>query len=217
MRIDSRTKEGEASLNLKSLMRSNGKSYSVRPNRDRFFYPAEWRNFFDNLTSNQKITFDILISTGSRINEARNIKKGDIDFINRRIILRVTKVKARKGEKNPRPRTIPISTQFVRRLKFYCKSMKNEDMLNVLSTPAANIAMKKTLKTIGITDWYMFSVHNVRKTLETWLIALDIGDVKISRHMGHDISTMIQHYVSPDIFSFKEKGEMREIIGDLYV
>jgi len=206
----------EKQQNIKCLTLKNGQTYSVRTNRDRFFFPKEWMKFFDNLKENQKITFDCLLNTGGRINEIRNVKIGDIDFINKRITLRVTKVKAKKGEKNPRPRTIPISSQFTKRLKKYTENKNNEDVIGILSTPAGNIAMKKTLKEIGIKDWFMFSIHNIRKTLENWLIALDIDAVRISRHMGHDISTAIQHYVSPDIFSFEEKSQMRLIIGDIY-
>lgn len=201
---------------IKTIMRKNGKIYTVRLNRDRFFFPKEWMIFFDNLTANQKKTFDCLLSTGARINEIRNLQIGDIDFVNKRLILRVTKVKSRKGEKNPRPRTITLSTQFTKRLKKYVIGKSNENKIGILSTPAANIGMKKALKKAGIKDWQMFSVHNIRKTLETWLMALDIDGIKLSRHMGHDISTAIQHYVSPDIFSWEEKNQMREVIGDLY-
>lgn len=206
----------ENNPNIKSLTLKNGRNYSIRSNRDRFFFPKEWGKFFDALKESQKITFDCLLNTGARINEIRNVKVGDIDFINKRILLRVTKVKAKKGEKNPRPRTIPISSQFTKRLKKYTERKSNEDFIGILSTPAANIAMKKTLKEIEIKDWYMFSIHNIRKTLENWLIALDVDAVRISRHMGHDISTAIQHYVSPDIFSFEEKSQMRLILGDVY-
>jgi integrase len=202
--------------NLKSLTLKNGKSYTVRANRDRFFFPFEWSNFLDNCSQRQRISFDCLFNTGARINEIRNVTLGDVDFDNKRLILRVTKVKSKKGEKNPRPRTIPLSSQFTKRLKQYFKGKNNNDTLEILSTPAANIAMKKNLKKAAIKDWQMFSVHNIRKSIETWLIALDIDSVKISRHMGHDISTMIQHYVGPDVFSWDEKKQMRNIIGDLY-
>lgn len=201
---------------LTSLRLSDGRTYTVRSNRDRFFYPEEWEKFFNALKSKQKITFDCLISTGARINEIRNVVIGDIDFINKRLILRVTKVKSKKGEKNPRPRTIPVSTQFNRRLKSYVKNKNNEDIIGILSTPAANIGMKKALKICGIKDWRMFSVHNVRKTLETWLLSQDVDGVKISSHMGHDITTAIQHYVSADVFSWEEKKQMRQVLGDLY-
>lgn len=201
---------------IKTLMRNSGRNYTIRLNRDRFFFPDEWIKFMGKAKDKQRKTFDCLLNTGARINEIRNVEVGDIDLQNFRIILRVTKVKAKKGEKNPRPRTIPISKQFARRLKSYIKKKSNEDKIGILSTPASNIAMKKALQKAGIKDWQMFSIHNIRKTIETWLIALDVNEVKISRHMGHDISTAIQHYVSPDIFSWEEKAKMRDIIGNLY-
>jgi len=207
----------ENNPDIKSLTLSSGRTYSVRNNRDRFFFPKEWKKYFDNLKQSQKMTFDCLLSTGARINEIRNVKQDDVDFINHRIILRVTKVKAKKGEKHSRPRTIPISSQFTRRLRAYFKGKKNDETLGLLSTPASNIGMKKALQKAGIKDWQMFSVHNVRKTIENWLLALGVDGVSISRHFGHDIHTALQHYASPDIFSWKEKTEMREIIGDLYM
>jgi integrase len=204
--------------NLRIGTRKDGKSYVVRDNRDRFFYPKEWKRFSDALKESQRFTFDFLMNTGSRIKEAQHVTVGDIDLDNKRLILRVTKTKSKKRESNPRPRTIPFSTSFARVLRKEIKDrqLQNSDKLGILSTPAAHLAMKAALKKAGIKDWYMFSIHNVRKTLETWLIAHNVNEVKISRHMGHDITTAIQHYVSPDVFSWHEKTEMREIIGDLY-
>ena len=208
----------ENNQDIKSFRRKNGKLYSVRSNRDRFFYPKEWGKFYDALKNSQKLTFDFLINTGARINEARHVKVGDIDLANKRMILRVTKVKSTKGEKNPRPRTIPFSSQFGRRLKKYIidKKLSNDDYLKILSTPAANIGMKKALQKAGIKDWYMFSIHNIRKTLEIWLMSLGVDALPLTAHIGHDIRTAARHYVSPDIFSWEEKAQMREIIGDLY-
>ena len=208
----------EVNQNIKSLMRKSGVSYSVRSNRDRFFFPSEWMKFIDCSKKKQKFTFEFLINTGSRINEARNVKVSDIDLERKRIILRVTKIKARKKEKNPRPRIIPISTQFAKKLKAYIKNKKlsTEDYLGILSTPAGNIGMKKALQNAGIKDWYMFSIHNIRKTLEVWLMALGVDGLTITAHIGHSMSTAAGHYISPDIFSWEEKSMMREIIGDLY-
>jgi len=208
----------EIRQNIKSFIRKNGKPLAVRDNRDRFFFPKEWMKFSDQLKKKQKITFECLINTGARINEIRNIRVNDIDLERKRIILRVTKVKSRFGEKNPRPRIIPISTQFTKYLRRLIseRSLKAEDKFNLLSTPAANIAMKKALQKAGIKDWYMFSIHNIRKTLETWLMALNVDSLKLIAHFGHDIKTAARHYVSPDIFSWEEKGKMRMIIGDLY-
>lgn len=209
----------ETSNDLKSLTRSNGMKYTVRANRDRFFYPNEWMSFYDSLKDSQKMTFDFLMQTGCRINEAIHVKAGDIDFERNTIILRVTKVKAKKGEKNPRPRTISISTQFARRLKKYVNENKlnNDSYLGLLSAPASHIAMKKTLQNIGIKDWYMFSIHNIRKTHGNYLKALQVtAESEICKRLGHDYNTFLKAYVSADIFTFKDRQDMRMILGDLY-
>jgi integrase len=204
--------------NIKCLTLKNGRSYTVRSNRDRFFFPDEWCKFFDKAKTKQQFTFKFLINTGARINEARNVKVSDIDLERKRIVLRITKVKAKKKEKAPRPRIIPISTQFAKYLKKYIREAKlgYEDYLGILSTPAANIGMKKALKLGGIKDWQMFSIHNIRKTLETWLVALEVDGLKITAHIGHSMQTAASHYISADVFSWEEKSKMREIIGDLY-
>ena len=203
---------------LKSFIRKNGKPYTIRSNRDRFFFPDEWFKFNDNLKPRQKFTFDFLLNTGSRINEARNVKVEDIDLERKRIVLRVTKVISVSKQKTPRPRIIPISTPFSKYLRKHIKQKKlqGEDYLGILSTAAANIAMEKTLKKAKIEDWYMFSVHNVRKTLETWLMALDVDGLKLTAHIGHSMAVAARHYISPDVFSWDEKKKIRMIIGDLY-
>lgn len=209
---------------LKVGTKSDGRKYSVRDNRDRFFFPFEWMKFFDNLKDSQKITFDCLINTGGRINELINIKVSDIDFNNNRIILRVTKVKAKKKEKAPRPRTISISSQFCKRLKKYCRDklliddkglILKDEILGLLSKPACHIALKNTLKRIEIKDWYMFSIHNIRKTHGNWLKALGVDSAEICTRLGHDMNTFLKSYSSSDIFNYKDKQDMRLILGDL--
>ena len=204
--------------NINIITRKNGMTYSVRTNRDRFFYPGEWGMFYDKLNKKQTFTFNFLINTGARINEARNVRVEDIDLERNRMILRVTKIKAKKGEKHPRPRTIPMSSQFSKYLKKYIrnKNLKGSDYLGILSTPAANIGMKKALERAGIKDYYMFSVHNVRKTLETWLMALGIDGLRITAHIGHSMAVAAGNYISADVLSWEEKKQIRMFIGDLY-
>jgi integrase len=208
------------------LLKGSNTNYSVRANRDRFFYPNEWMKFYDLLKDSQKMTFDFLMQTGCRINEAIHVKAGDIDFERNTIILRVTKVKAKKGEKNPRPRTISISRQFAGRLKKYvnANNLKNEDYLGLLSAPAAHIAMKGAkrnpggaLVKAGIQDWYMFSIHNIRKTHGNYLKALQAtSESEICKRLGHDYNTFLKAYVSADIFNFKDIQNMKLILGDIY-
>jgi len=204
--------------NIKIIIKSDGRKYTIRSNRDRFFFPDEWMKFIDNSKSKQKFTFSFLINTGARINEARNVKVSDIDLERKRIVLRITKIKAKKKEKAPRPRIIPLSSQFAKKLKAYIRDNKlnGEDYLGILSTPAANIGMKKALQNAGIKDWQMFSIHNIRKTIEIWLMALSVDGLTITAHVGHSMQTAAGHYISPDVFSWDEKKNMRMIIGDLY-
>ena len=207
---------------LKEIFKSNGMKYTIRNNRDRFFYPDEWKSFYDLLTEKQKVTFNTLINTGARIMEVQHIQVKDIDFDRGNIVLRVTKrVVSRPGVDKVgvgKIRVLTISTKFAKYLKGVVNKHKltGEDYLPILSTPAANICMKKTLKEAGIGDYDMFSLHNVRKTLETWLISLDVDNFKIVKHFGHTMQVALKHYVSPDIFSYEDKSQMRDIIGDLF-
>lgn len=210
--------QGKERRDLKSFIRKDGKIYSIKDNKDRFLFPDEYGKFEDALKSKQKFSVRFLINTGARINEARNVRVEDCDLERKRLILRVTKTKARKGEKKGRPRTIPISSQFAKYLKKHIRENKlnQEDYLGVLSNPALNIAYKKAGKLARIKDWYNISSHTFRKTLEVWLMALGVDGLVLVAHIGHDLRTAAQHYVSPDIFSWEEKKQMREVIGDLY-
>lgn len=193
------------------------RKYTPKTNKNRFFYPEEYLKFEENLKEKQKFSVKFLINTGARINEAQNVRNDDIDFENRRIILRITKTKAKKKEKKPQPRIIPISTQFARYLKAQLKDNRQlgKDIC-ILSNPALNIAYKKAGQLAGIKDYGNISSHTFRKTLEVWLMSLGIGDLTLTAHLGHDIRTAARYYISPDVFTAKERQLMRLIIGDLY-
>ena len=198
------------------IIRKDGTKYTVRENRHRFMFPDEWMAFFDSLKTKQKITFNFLINTGARINEVRNICVSDVDTDRNSIVMRWTK--GRNADGTRKMRVLSVSSQFIKWVRGVVKDLdlKPEDKFPILSTSAANIALKKTLKEIEIPDWTMFSVHNVRKTLETWLISLDIDSMKVSKHFGHTIAVASKFYVSSDTFNYEDKKKIREIIGDLY-
>lgn len=204
-------------------VRSNGRKYTKKSNQNRFFFPKEYMKFEDALKIKQKHTTKCLFGTGARIQEMQLAQVRDFIFNPQgrsRIILRHTKTKARKGEfGSGKPRDIPISKTFAKYLNKFIKDkkLKEKDRLLLLSTPALNIAMKKTAKDIKLSNPEDFSAHTLRKTFETWLMALDIGDMKIIAHLGHDLKTAASHYVSPDIFSWEDKRLMRQILGDLYL
>jgi len=204
------------SQEVKIGTKTNKIKYTVRDNRNRVFLPSEWKKFYDALSENQKPFFTLCINTGARVNEILNIKKGDMfELSSKRILMRVTKVRHVIGEIKPTPRPIKVSTKFAKYLKRIIKEKSKEDYVVKYSQPAAHICLKKTLKKIGIKDYYMFSVHNIRKTLETWLKALGVDETTLEKHFGHDIRTAKNNYLQEDIYTFKEKDEMRDIIDDL--
>ena len=94
--------------------------------------------------------------------------------------------------------------------------MQLGDRFPILSTPAANIGMKKALRETEIKDIENFTVHTVRKTAEVWLLSLNIDSLKVSKHFGHTIAVAEKFYVSPDTFGYEDKQNIREVIGDLY-
>ncbi|KKN27615.1 hypothetical protein LCGC14_0863020 [marine sediment metagenome] len=203
---------------IRKITRKGGRTYTVRSNRDRFWFPDEWIKFYNALKSFQKHTFNFQINTGARINELRHVKVEDMDLERKRITLRITKIKAKKKETTPRPRIIAVSSQFAKYMKKYIRdnSLNGEDYTRVLSTPAACICIKKVCKKVGIKDYYMFATHNIRKTHGNYLKALGVDAGEICSRLGHDYDTFLKSYASPDIFSSEEKQKIRDIVGDLY-
>lgn len=177
-------------------------------NKKRFFYPDEFEKMLENCKDKQLFTFTVLINTGARINEARNIEPTDLDITRNNITLRRTKVRARKGEKIPTPRIIAVSSQFFKFMK------KNIDK-KILSTNASNIALKKSCKEVGIKNPDEFSVHNIRKTFGTWMLALGVDGFKLAQHLGHTPNELARDYATNDVFNYKDKDIMRNILGDL--
>lgn len=203
---------------------SDGKKYSVRTNRMSFFMPQVYEKFYEEIKGERaKRTIEVLLQTGARINEARNIKKRDIDWDRNTIKLRVTKTKARKsGEERGKPRTIPINSEFIKKLKKFFKDQDDESSIDILSTPALNIAIKKTLKKMGVTDYYMYSAHNIRKTHGNWLKVLgnarmiDCDAMEICLRLGHDYNTFLSSYGSSNNMNSEDMIKAKQRLGDLY-
>ena len=201
---------------LKTGKLSNGRNYSVRDNRKRYFFPNEWYDFMKTLTTDkQKITADMLINTGARITEAKSVLVKDIDFEKQTMTIRRTKIKSAKGETKPVPRTIKLSTDFTLRLIAYTKYSGKEE-IGMLSNVQARTMIKRKCKEAGIKDYYNFSPHNFRKTHGNWLKALKVDGLEICQRLGHDMDTFNKNYGSSDVFSKEEKIEIRKIVGDLY-
>jgi len=194
------------------------RNYNLKEDKNRFFFPEDYERVYDMMRGKIKHGIHCLLNTGARINEMRHVKVEDVNLENKWLILKVTKTKAKKGEKKGTPRMIPISSKFCNYLRKYINDNKlhDEDTFGIVSNVAINNGLKRNAGKCGLKNPRDFSAHSLRKTLECWLMALNVGDMKVVRHIGHDIRTAISHYVSPDIFSYEQKQRMRKIIGDLY-
>lgn len=198
--------------------------YHLKENKNRFYLPEQYTKVYNLMRGRLKFTANVLINTGARINEARNIKVEDITFGDKKlglpasICLKVTKSKAKKKERKGMARYIPISSQLSKDISKWVKKNKlvQGDYLLLVTNPCINQGLKYNSKKAGLNEYKDFSAHSLRKTLETWLMALGVNDMKICKHIGHDIRTAMSNYVSPDIFSYQQKQDMRKIIGDLY-
>lgn len=203
---------------LQKGTRKDGKIYSVRDDRSRYFFPEEWERFYNSLRDINKSIFDALINTGSRIDEILHIKPKDFDWERNNLTLRVTKMKAAKGERIGKPRTFVISSQFARRMRKYISDNKigDDELLFKMSSQSVYQLLRRKLQELEFKDWYNFSLHNIRKTHGNYLKSMGIDSGEICYRLGHDMNTFIKHYGSANVFDRKDKQGMVRILGDLY-
>jgi len=199
-------------------IRSDGQKYSVRDDRSRYFFPNEWEKFYNSLREINKPIFDVLINTGARIDEVLHIKPKDFDWERNNLTLRVTKMKAAKGERVGKPRTFAISSQFARRMRKYINEnrIRDDDELFSITSQAVYQLMRRKLKQLDFKDWQQFSLHNIRKTHGNYLKAMVIDSGEICYRLGHDLNTFIKHYGSANVFDRKDKIGIVKILGDVY-
>lgn len=199
-------------------IKKDGTKYSVRTDRSAYFFPDRWELFFKIIKIEKQPIFDALISSGARIEEALNIKPEDFDWERNNLTLKVTKTKAKKGEVAGKKRTFQISSQFARRMRKYINdnNIQQGHVLFPITKQAVAQMFKRGLQKAEFKDWYMFSLHNIRKTHGNWLKALDISSDEICLRLGHDHNTYLKHYGSASIFDRKDKMLMIKILGDVY-
>jgi len=198
-----------------TITKADGKPYTVRKDRNRYFYPDEWKAFYQALKKPKRPLFDFLINTGARIDEATHIREKDFDIERATVRIWKVKVKAKKGEKTGKPRTIPLSSEFIERVKKYIKDNKNGEYLWGMSNQAPYGMLKRKLKGV-VEDPYNFGLHNIRKTHGMWLKALNIPAEEICLRLGHDFNTYLKHYGSSDVFSNQDIAKIDKMMGDLY-
>lgn len=211
---------------LYEKIKDNGIKYTVRADRNRYFFPDEWKKFRNCLKDGeQKLIFDILLQTGARIDEALHLTPSDIHQHNNTITLRVTKVKSKKGESKTlggKKRNFSVDSKFMKRLKKYIKENNIQPDERIIKKTKQGVfeLFKRKLKKANLPEWE-FSLHNIRKTHGMWLKTVqrrgeDLDMSEICMRLGHDYPTFLNHYGSPSIFTDQDRDKIIDILGDIY-
>jgi integrase len=199
------------SIKILSLTQSmeEKRNYKLKIDKKIFFYPEDFLHVLELATDKQKFNLLCMINTGARINEIRHVVKKDLDKERYNLTLWITKVRAKLKETRPSPRTIPISTQFFKYI------YSNIDNYKMYSTNHYDTFLKELSVKAKVKNPNEYSSHNMRKTFGTWMLALGVDGFKLAQHLGHSPDMLRTHYASPDIFNFRDKDIMRDILGDL--
>lgn len=228
--------------NIVTIKRSDGKKYSVRRDRHRYFFPNEWTKFINSITDEKhKLMFLVLLHTGARIMEALHLKLKNFDFERGSVTFEV--VKQRKAKKKSyalgKSRSFFVSKKCLSSVKSYIKKNKidandyiflennklhphYESLVNSekkryygVKLVSYSKILKRKLKSVGVTDYQSFSLHNIRKTYGNWMRIYDIRLEELCYRMGHDMETFLAHYGSAMIFTGKERMDIMKIMGEV--
>lgn len=191
---------------LKKMKQTN----KAKRNTLRFFYPAEWFQFIGVVSNLLHIfVFELLLNTGLRIQEAKNIRVRDIN-LDRNYL---TVLKSKTGKQ----RQVFFSTQFRVKLKQHIayNKLQPENTLMIPSVQYLDRQIKKYCRKAGISNPEDFTCHTFRKTNENYLVAKNVNTMIITQHIGHTVNVATAYYVS-QFLKPEEKTQIKMIIGDLF-
>jgi len=227
---------------LRFGIRKNGRGYTVRNDRRRYFFPDEWEKFISIVKNKEHIFFFYtLIFTGARIMEVLNLKHEDIDVERGTVTFKI--VKQRKAKKNfyaiGKSRGFFVCSNFIKEYKSFIRnktinpkhyifldnsklpenydSLDNSERKKYYHSRAVSFSniIKRVMKKTGVKDWYNFSPHNFRKTYGMWVRTFLNDSGELCYRMGHDIDTYVAHYGSSLIFTESERRKIEKIMGDV--
>jgi integrase len=222
--------------------RKDGKDYSVRADRHRYFFPNEWEIFINSFSDDEhQLYFSTLIYTGARAMEALHLKPKNFDWARETVTFNVTKGRAAKRNfySMSKVRTFFVSKKYLRAVKSFINSNSIADddylFMNKKRLPLEYDSMKNTdkrkyylkyevayhqmlkrhLRKVGIKDWWNFSLHNIRKTYCNWMRIFDLRSDELCYRTGHDMKTFMEHYGSAMIFNSQEKIAIMNFFGEV--
>jgi len=192
-------------------MTNKNQKQRKKENATRFFDPDEWEKFIYSCNQKWRPYFWIMMLTGLRYNEAKHIKVRNIDWKNRWIV-----VLKGKGSKIRYVNLSSYSSKFI-------KSFINDNNLEWESTfkfptlQGMRQYIHKISRQQNIQGWKDISTHNLRKTHENYLLALNKDNIKVARHMGHTPKTALDHYISGAFIKDKKQlDKIRLWLGDIF-
>lgn len=135
----------------------------------------------------------LMLSTGMRSCSAREARWDDIDFINKRLVVR--------NNKAQKTHIIPIKEELCHALASYCMATQNTSEIIFLSNKgkpisrtAFNNTIKRVLKYIGI-DEQGLSSHIFRHSFVMSMLANKTEPEKIIRFTGHSSVAELEPYI----------------------
>ena len=129
-----------------------------------------------------------LWTTGSRITEAINVKKGDIDFYYRTV--KIQWLKKRKKQE----RIIPLHQNTAYQLSVYCGNMNQDDKLFPISRNRAFQIIRKYTKKAGINK--KVGCHTLRHSFSVYFLKQRRNIVALQKLLGHSQITTTMVYLN---------------------
>lgn len=193
--------------NLMNYYNINIKIKKLKNDSERFdsFTDLELKKILlslDNLNLENRLIIKLLLDTGIRISELINIKKSNIDLLNKRILLTVTKTK--------KPRYIYYSNLTKKDLESYYSLDPDNNNLFTFTYSKVIIFFKRLKKKINI---QRMTVHMFRHTYATRLLRTGSDIFAVSLLLGHASIKTTQkylHYSNEDLkkFYFKNRDKI---------
>lgn len=160
------------------------------------------------VTPRQKILYEILLSSGLRVNEACNVKLEDIDFSQRTIFVRCG-----KGGKS---RTVKFSTKCKLEIELYLKSRKGDSEYlfsstrkpyGKIGTRAMQQEMNKIKSRTDITE--QVCCHKLRTTLAVNSISRSVSITSIQKLLGHEnVNTTLRYAQTSNEVAFNDYNKV---------
>lgn len=183
--------------------------YREKENKLRFMNPEEWEMFISEVPPKYRKNYWFLLLTGMRYKEAVSIKKKQIDFKERHIILFKAKGKIQ--------RYVNFSTFGKKKIKSYFADLSDEECLDFPTNNHLIYLMKKIAKKKNFDYWKDLTVHNIRKQHENYLLAIDLPAPKVVKHLGHTYKTSMQYYTSSAFIKNQKYLKMIKLwLGDIF-